>query len=98
MTPSYSAEQQVAIAAVQRACTLTASVFNKLVKNETLTKDDKSPVTGQCRVPMSVLVVLGIGCCGTWICCSEQPERARKYSQGEQSTPLTSILCSDLRD
>ena len=26
---------------------LTASVFNKLVKQETLTKDDKSPVTGE---------------------------------------------------
>ncbi len=43
---TYAAEKQVAIAAVRRACTLTASVFNKLVKNETLTKDDKSPVTG----------------------------------------------------
>ncbi|KAI0338448.1 3(2),5-bisphosphate nucleotidase HAL2 [Trametopsis cervina] len=42
---TYAAEKQVAIAAVRRACTLTASVFNKLVKNETLTKDDKSPVT-----------------------------------------------------
>jgi len=35
----------VAIAAVRRACVLTASVFNNLVKNETLTKDDASPVT-----------------------------------------------------
>ncbi|EJF59407.1 3(2),5-bisphosphate nucleotidase HAL2 [Dichomitus squalens] len=41
----YAAETQVAIAAVRRACVLTASVFNKLVKQETLTKDDKSPVT-----------------------------------------------------
>ena len=39
--------QQIAIAAVRRACVLTASVFNKLVKQETLTKDDKSPVTGE---------------------------------------------------
>ena len=46
MSPTYEAEKQVAIAAVRRACALTASVFNKLVKNETLTKDDKSPVTG----------------------------------------------------
>ena len=37
-----------AIAAVRRACVLTASVFNKLVKQETLTKGDKSPVTGAC--------------------------------------------------
>ena len=44
---TYAAEKQVAIAAVRRACSLTASVFNKLVKNETLTKDDKSPVTGR---------------------------------------------------
>ncbi|KAI0357248.1 3',5'-bisphosphate nucleotidase [Trametes cingulata] len=41
----YAAEKQVAVAAVRRACVLTASVFNKLVKQETLTKDDKSPVT-----------------------------------------------------
>ncbi|KAI0074893.1 3(2),5-bisphosphate nucleotidase HAL2 [Panus rudis PR-1116 ss-1] len=36
---------QVAVAAVRRGCVLASSVFNKLVKNETLTKDDKSPVT-----------------------------------------------------
>ncbi|EPS94454.1 hypothetical protein FOMPIDRAFT_1033350 [Fomitopsis schrenkii] len=45
MSDSYFAEKQVAIAAVRRACALTSSVFNKLVRNETLTKDDKSPVT-----------------------------------------------------
>ncbi|KZP07041.1 3(2),5-bisphosphate nucleotidase HAL2 [Athelia psychrophila] len=45
MSALYSNEKQVAIAAVRRACILTNSVFNKLVKNETLTKDDKSPVT-----------------------------------------------------
>ncbi|THH15722.1 hypothetical protein EW146_g4812 [Bondarzewia mesenterica] len=38
-------EQQVAIAAVRRACTLTTAVFNNLVKGETLVKSDKSPVT-----------------------------------------------------
>ena len=42
----YAAEKQIAIAAVRRACVLTASVFNTLVKQETLTKDDSSPVTG----------------------------------------------------
>ncbi|KZV75022.1 3(2),5-bisphosphate nucleotidase HAL2 [Peniophora sp. CONT] len=41
----YSAEQAVAIAAVRRACKLTNAVFNHLVKGETLTKGDKSPVT-----------------------------------------------------
>ena len=50
---AYAAEKQIAIAAVRRACVLTASVFNKLVKQETLTKDDSSPVTGTC--PCSVL-------------------------------------------
>ena len=45
-TVSYAAEKQIAIAAVRRACVLTASVFNTLVKQETLTKDDSSPVTG----------------------------------------------------
>jgi hypothetical protein len=39
-------EQQVAIAAVRRACALTTTVFNKLVAGETLVKGDKSPVTG----------------------------------------------------
>ena len=43
---TYALETQIAVAAVRRACILTASVFNKLVKQETLTKDDKSPVTG----------------------------------------------------
>ena len=47
MSDTYFAEKQVAIAAVRRACALTSSVFNKLVRNETLTKDDKSPVTGE---------------------------------------------------
>lgn len=37
--------KQVALSAVRRACALTSTVFNKLVKQETLTKDDKSPVT-----------------------------------------------------
>ncbi|KAI0667490.1 3',5'-bisphosphate nucleotidase [Trametes maxima] len=45
MSATYAAEKQIAMAAVRRACVLTASVFNKLVKQETLTKDDKSPVT-----------------------------------------------------
>ena len=43
---AYTVEQQIAIAAVRRACVLTASVFNKLVKQETPTKDDLSPVKG----------------------------------------------------
>lgn len=46
MSVPFAAEKQVAVAAVRRACLLTSSVFNKLVKNETVTKDDKSPVTG----------------------------------------------------
>ncbi|KAJ7774625.1 nucleotidase HAL2 [Mycena maculata] len=44
-TPPFASERQLAISAVRRACVLTSSVFNKLVKNETLTKGDKSPVT-----------------------------------------------------
>lgn len=43
----FATEKQVALAAVRRACALTSSVFNNLVKNETLTKGDKSPVTGK---------------------------------------------------
>lgn len=46
MSQSYAAEEQLAIAAVRRACALTSTVFNTLIKNETLTKGDKSPVTG----------------------------------------------------
>ena len=47
MSQAYRTEEQVAVAAVRRACRLTSSVFNKLVrKNEVLTKGDKSPVTG----------------------------------------------------
>ena len=44
--PPYAAEKQIAIAAVRRACALTSSVFNKIVKQETVTKEDSSPVTG----------------------------------------------------
>jgi 3'(2'), 5'-bisphosphate nucleotidase len=43
---AYQLEKQVAISAVLRACSLTSSVFNKLVKGETQLKEDKSPVTG----------------------------------------------------
>ena len=54
-TAAYAAETQIAIAAVRRASVLTASVFNKLVKQETLTKDDKSPVTGVCPLLIAML-------------------------------------------
>lgn len=47
MATAYALEKQVAIAAVSRACGLTASVFKRLVNTETLTKGDKSPVTGK---------------------------------------------------
>lgn len=46
MSLAFALEKQVAVSAVLRACTLTTSIFNKLVKDEKLTKDDKSPVTG----------------------------------------------------
>ena len=55
---SYAIEKQVAVAAVRRACALTASVFNKLVKSETLTKGDKSPVTGCVARPWSIRYAL----------------------------------------
>jgi len=53
MSTPFQTEEQVAIAAVQRACKLTSNVFNTLVKNETLVKGDKSPVTGMsaCHIP-----------------------------------------------
>ncbi|TEB17863.1 3',5'-bisphosphate nucleotidase [Coprinellus micaceus] len=44
-TSKYAFEEKVVIAAVRRACALTSSVFEKLIKNETLVKGDKSPVT-----------------------------------------------------
>lgn len=47
MSLLFAAERQVAISAVRRACGLTSAVFNKLIKNETLTKGDRSPVTGK---------------------------------------------------
>ncbi|KAF5334191.1 hypothetical protein D9611_014493 [Ephemerocybe angulata] len=45
MSSPYAYEERIAIAAVRRACGLTSSVFETLIKNETLTKGDKSPVT-----------------------------------------------------
>ncbi|KAF8550794.1 3(2),5-bisphosphate nucleotidase HAL2 [Imleria badia] len=60
MSLPYAFEKQVALAAVRRACTLTSSVFNKLVKNETLTKGDKSPVTvGDYSAQAVVNTILG---------------------------------------
>ena len=47
MSLLFATERQVAITAVRRACGLTSSVFKKLVQDETLTKGDKSPVTGK---------------------------------------------------
>lgn len=55
MALPYALEKQVAIAAVRRACVLTSSVFNQLVKGETLTKDDKSPVTGLYPAPQFLM-------------------------------------------
>ena len=54
MSQPYEKEAEFAVCAVRRACNLTASVFNKLIKNETLVKGDKSPVTGAlpCRIPL----------------------------------------------
>ena len=52
MALAFQLEKQVAVSAVLRACSLTSSVFNKLVKKETLTKDDKSPVTGDDAFPI----------------------------------------------
>jgi hypothetical protein len=46
MSLDLTTEQQVALAAVRRACALTAQVFATLVQGETLVKGDKSPVTG----------------------------------------------------
>ena len=45
MSQPYTTEEQVAITAVRRACQLASSVFNTLVKGETIIKDDTSPVT-----------------------------------------------------
>lgn len=64
MSLAFTTEEQVAVAAVGRACQLTSSVFNKLVKNETLVKGDKSPVTGkqlQLRRQMCAHLVVLVG-------------------------------------
>lgn len=45
----YSKERSVAIKAVLSASKVCQSVFQHLVANETLTKDDKSPVTGKTK-------------------------------------------------
>lgn len=64
MSVPFAAEKQVAVAAVRRACLLTSSVFNKLVKNETMTKDDKSPVTGGFIQPSIVHPLLNFAVVG----------------------------------
>jgi hypothetical protein len=47
MSARFTTEKQFAVAAVRRACGLTSILFDNLVKGETLTKDDKTPVTGK---------------------------------------------------
>ena len=44
----FSIEKRVAVAAVRRACLVTCTVFDQLVRDrtDTLSKDDESPVTG----------------------------------------------------
>ncbi|KAG9312595.1 hypothetical protein JVU11DRAFT_6992 [Chiua virens] len=60
MSLPYAIEKQVAVVAVRRACALTSSIFNNLVKNETLTKGDKSPVTvGDYSAQAVVNTILG---------------------------------------
>lgn len=44
---AYEKEQKVAIAAVLKACDVAQATFQKLVNDETVTKKDKSPVTGK---------------------------------------------------
>jgi len=44
---TLAVEKAVAISAVVRACDITSHVFNQLVRGETLTKSDESPVTSQ---------------------------------------------------
>lgn len=63
-TTTYAAEKQIAIAAVRRACVLTASVFNKLVKQEMMTKEDASPVTGTSVWPLGLVQGLMYACGG----------------------------------
>lgn len=48
---AYEKEQQVAIAAVLKACDVAQATFQKLVNDETVTKKDKSPVTGKSSSP-----------------------------------------------
>lgn len=44
---TYAKEKQVAIAAVLKACFVARSVQHRLINEETATKSDKSPVTGE---------------------------------------------------
>ena len=46
MSARLAAEKRFAIAAVRRACLLTATLFDELGKADTAIKDDKTPVTG----------------------------------------------------
>ena len=57
MSLAYALEKEVAVSAVLRACQLTSSVFNKLVKGEQLLKGDKSPVTGNVFLIVHVVTI-----------------------------------------
>ena len=74
MSQTYLTEEQVAITAVRRACHLTSSVFNTLVKNETLTKGDKSPVTGARSINLdSEKIVTSFSFSLSWrFCCASR--------------------------
>lgn len=53
---AFSVEKRVAVAAVRRACLVTCTVFDQLVRDrtDTLSKEDESPVTGITIHPSSL--------------------------------------------
>lgn len=57
---SYQREQEVAVAAVLKACDVAQATFQKLVNDETVTKKDKSPVTGSSTISLQYICSIGL--------------------------------------
>ncbi|KAG6380008.1 hypothetical protein JVT61DRAFT_8081 [Boletus reticuloceps] len=92
MTLPYAFEKQVALVAVRRACALTSSVFNRLVKNETLTKGDKSPVTvGDYSAQAVVNTILGRAFPADPIVGEEDAAEMRQESNSELKNRIIAL-------
>jgi len=95
----FVVEKTVAVAAVRRACGLTSSVFNKLVKAETLTKNDRSPVTvGDYAAQAVINLMLGSAFPDDLIVGEEDTAEIREESSAQLRGRVVELANEALRE